>query len=62
MLTYENATAVQATANTKVLKMTREEYEASQLNTSIISSFTLQNGNTVVLCVSHSELVYVIVR
>ena len=62
MLTYERTAMPQATATTKVLKMTREEYEASQLNTSIISSFTLQNGNTVVLCVSHSELVYVIVR
>jgi len=59
---YYETTMPQATATTKVLKMTREEYEASQLNTSIISSFTLQNGNTVVLCVSHSELVYVIVR
>ena len=62
MLTYERTAMPQATATTKVLKMTQEEYEASQLNTSIISSFTLQNGNTVVLCVSHSELVYVIVR
>ena len=46
---YYETTMPQATATTKVLKMTREEYEASQLNTSIISSFTLQNGNTVVL-------------
>ena len=51
-----------ATKETKILKLTKEEFENEQYSTSIISSMTMENGTIVALCLSSSELVYVIVR
>lgn len=52
----------QTNEKTKILKMTQEEFEARQLNTSVVSMHTTGSGKTVVLCISNSELVYVIIK
>lgn len=53
---------VQTNEKTKILRMTKEEFKARQLNTSIVSMHTTGSGATVALCISNSELVYVIIE
>lgn len=54
---------VQTNEKTKILRMTKEEFKARQLNTSIVSMHTVSgSGATVALCISNSELVYVIIE
>ena len=52
----------QPNEKTRVMKMTKEEFEVRQLNTSVVSMDTTGAGTTVVLCISNSELVYVIIK